>query len=104
MNLWISVDILLLFMQGLCKPDQIESQTNDFKAVNIYRTYHISLYFNISWSLKYEFLQIFLKYGGHAATLLVYIIFWGARAEDRTRGCLTAARRPTCGLRRHQGV
>jgi len=44
---------------------------------------------------------IFLKYGGHAATLLVYFIFWGARVEDRTRGCLTAARRATCGLRRH---
>ena len=47
---------------------------------------------------------IILKYGGHAATLFVYFIFWGARAEDRTRGCLTAARRatvPTCGLRRH---
>jgi len=30
-------------------------------------------------------------YGGHAATLLVYFRFWGARAEDRTQGCLTAA-------------
>ena len=35
------------------------------------------------------------------ATLLIYFIFWGARAEDRTRGCLTAARRATCMLRRH---
>ena len=43
----------------------------------------------------------FKRYGGHAATLLVYFIFRGARAEDRTRGCLTAARRATCGLRRH---
>ena len=42
-----------------------------------------------------------LKYGDHAATLLLYFIFWGARAEDRTRGCLTAARRATCRLRRH---
>ena len=41
------------------------------------------------------------KYGGHDATLLIYFIFWIARAEDRTRGCLTAARRATCGLRRH---
>ena len=45
--------------------------------------------------------QFFFKYGGHAATLLIYFIFWGARAEDRTRGCLTAARRATCMLRRH---
>ena len=43
-------------------------------------------------------------YGGHAATLLVYFIFWGARAEKRTRGCLTAAGRATCGLRRHPHV
>jgi hypothetical protein len=41
------------------------------------------------------------KYGGHATTLLVYFIFRGARAEDWTRGCLTAARRATCGLRCH---
>ena len=41
------------------------------------------------------------KYGGHAATLLVYFIFRVARVEDRTRDCLTAARRATCGLRRH---
>ena len=44
------------------------------------------------------------KYGGHAATLLVYFIFRGARAEDRTRDCLTAARHATCGLRRHPNV
>ena len=46
---------------------------------------------------------LFFIYGGHAATLLIYFIFWGARAEDRTRGCLTAARRATCGIRRHCG-
>ena len=45
----------------------------------------------------------FFKYGGHAATLCVYFIFWGARAEDQTRDCLTAAQHATrtCGLRRH---
>ena len=43
----------------------------------------------------------FTTYGGPAATLLVYFIFWGAQAEDQTRDCLTAARRATCGLRRH---
>ena len=32
------------------------------------------------------------RYGGHAGTLLVHFIFWGARAEDQTWGCLTAAR------------
>ena len=44
---------------------------------------------------------IYKKNDGHAATLLVYFIFWGGRAEGRTRGCLTAARRATCGQRRH---
>jgi len=44
---------------------------------------------------------LFFIYGGHAATLLIYFIFWGARAEDRTRGCLTAAQRATCMLCRH---
>ena len=48
-----------------------------------------------------SFIPEIFKYGGHAATLLVYFIFWGAWAEDQTRGCLTAARRATCGLRRH---
>ena len=37
----------------------------------------------------------------HAATLLIYFIFWGALAEDRTRGCLTASQRATCMLRCH---
>ena len=34
-------------------------------------------------------------------TRFVYFLFWGARAEDRTQGCLTAVRRATCMLRRH---
>ena len=42
-----------------------------------------------------------LQLGGHAATLFVYFIFWGTRAEDRTRDCLTAAGRAICKLRRH---
>jgi hypothetical protein len=42
-----------------------------------------------------------LQHGGHAATLFVYFIFWGTRAEDRTRDCLTAAGRAICKLRRH---
>ena len=51
--------------------------------------------------MQYGYKKVFsLKYGGHAATLFVYFTFRGARAEYRTRGCLTAARRATCGLRR----
>ena len=52
------------------------------------------------WQILLIFI-LFFYYGGHAATLLVYFIFWGARVEDRTRGCLTAAQRATCGLHCH---
>ena len=38
-----------------------------------------------------------LNYGGHAAIILVYFIFRGARAEDRTRDCLTARRATRAG-------
>ena len=50
---------------------------------------------------KAYYLLVKIPYIDHAANLLVYFVFWGARAEDRTRGCLTAARRATCMLRRH---
>ena len=43
----------------------------------------------------------FIKYCGHAATLLVYFIYRGARAENQTRDCLTAVQHANCGLRRH---
>ena len=50
----------------------------------------------------------FFKYGGHAATLLVYFIFRGARAEDQLGTALQQHNAlpvgyvaTLCGLRRH---
>ena len=40
----------------------------------------------------------------HAATFLVYLIFPGDRAENRTRGCLTATWRATYELRSHPDI
>jgi len=73
-----------------------------FWYVRICRLYHCGSWeanFHQSCLSPYSF--SFFKYGGHAATLFVYFMFWGARAEDQTRGCLTAAQRATCRLCRH---
>ena len=54
---------------------------------------HTATYHHFQNRLFYNFKSD----GGHAATLLVYFIFWGAQDKYQTRDCLTAARRLPVG-------